>query len=125
MVKTVEILNETKGCKISQSAELRDTFFGRFRGLMLSRRKDIILAGKKDSTLDSTIHMMYMLYPIDVIWVNAAMEVVDVKMAVPPFNPLRLKTWNMHGPKAPAKYVIEIAVGDVKDTGIGDKILFR
>jgi uncharacterized membrane protein (UPF0127 family) len=125
MVKTVEIHNETKGHKISQKAELRDTFLGRFRGLMLSKRKDIILAGKKDSTLDSTIHMMYMLYPIDVIWANAAMEVVDIKTAVPPFNPLKPKTWKMHAPKNPAKYVIEITVGDVKDTAEGDKIRFN
>jgi uncharacterized protein len=125
MVKTVEIVNETKGQKISEKAEMRDTFFSRFRGLMLSSRKDIVLAGKKDSKLDSTIHMMYMLYPIDVIWVSEAMKVVDMKKSVPPFHPLRTRTWSMSAPKAPAKYVIEISVGQVKDTEEGDKISFR
>jgi uncharacterized membrane protein (UPF0127 family) len=124
MVKTVEIHNETKGHKISEKAELRDTFFGRFRGLMLSGRKDIILVGRRESVLDSTIHMMYMLYPIDLVWVSEAMEVVDLKKAVPPFNPLKPNSWSMHGPKAPAKYVIEITVGDVMDTGKGDRISF-
>ena len=121
----MEIINATRGHTISGSAELRDTVLGRFRGLMLSKRKDVVLAGKKDSVLDSTIHMMWMLYPIDVVWVNEAMEVVDVKRHSQPFNPLKPNTWSLHKPAAPAKYVIEIGKGVVKDTAKGDKILFR
>jgi len=120
----VEIANETRGFKISGGAELRNTFIGRFRGLMLSPKKDVVLAGGKDSVMDSTIHMMWMLYPIDVIWVNEAMRVVDVKRGVPAFNPLKPSTWGMHGPNAPAKYVIEVAVGDIKDSAAGDIISF-
>jgi uncharacterized membrane protein (UPF0127 family) len=125
MVKTVEIINETKGFTISPKAQMRGTFFGRFRGLMLSKRMDIILGGKKDSVLDSTIHMMFMLYPIDVIWVSAAMNVVDVKKGIPAFNPIIPRSWSMSGPKAPAKYVVEIASGDIKNTDAGDKIAFK
>jgi uncharacterized protein len=120
----VKIVNQTKGFTISEDAQMRETFFGRFRGLMLSRRMDVVLATAKEGVLESTIHMMYMLYPIDVIWADKDMKVVDVKKDVPPFNPLRPRTWAMHKPAAPAKYVIEIAMGDVGATERGDKLEF-
>lgn len=121
----MEIVNVTRAFTISPNAQYRDTFLGRFRGLMLSPRRDIILAGKRESIMDSTIHMMWMLYPIDVIWVSAGMKVVDVKRGVPPFNPLKPKTWELHEPKAAAKYVVEVSVGDLKDTQTGDDVAFR
>ncbi|MFH1055119.1 MAG: DUF192 domain-containing protein [Candidatus Altiarchaeota archaeon] len=115
----MEIWNESKSFRISDNAELRASFWGRFRGLMLSKRKDIILAAKKDSVVDSTIHMMFMLYPIDVIWAADDMTVVDVRKQIKP------SLWRMHKPKNPAKYVVEIATGEIKDTDIGDMIAFR
>ena len=121
----VEILNETRGFKISRDATMRDTFLGRFRGLMLSGRKDIVLAVEQEGILESTIHMMWMLYPIDVIWADKDMTVVDVQLDIPPFNPVKSGTWRMYKPRAAAKYVIEVAEGDVKDTRQGDKIRFN
>lgn len=121
----MEIVNVTRAFTISPDAQYRDTFLGRFRGLMLSPRRDIILAGKRESIMDSTIHMMWMLYPIDVIWVSAGMKVVDVKRGVSPFNPLKPSTWVMHEPKAAARYVVEVSLGELKDTGVGDGIRFR
>ena len=52
------------------------------------------------------------------------MNVVDVKRDVKPFNPLRPKTWGVHKPTAPAKYVVELAVGEAGETAIGDKVTF-
>jgi uncharacterized membrane protein (UPF0127 family) len=118
------VTNETRGFTISDDAEMRDTFFGRFRGLMLSPRKDIILAVERESVMESTIHMMWMLYPIDVIWLNQGMTVVDVKAKVPPFHPLKPGSWRMHGPLKPAKYVIEISRGGARNTQQGDRIRF-
>ena len=115
----MEIVNESRGQTLSKDAELRDSFWGRFRGLMLSKKKDIVLAAKEDSVVDSTIHMMFMLYPIDVVWVSKDMRVVEVREDVKP------SVWRMHKPKAPAKYVIELAVGATQDTKEGDTIKFK
>lgn len=121
----MEIVNESRGASISPSAELRDTFWGRFRGLMLSGRKDVVLASKEDGIRASTIHMLFMLYPIDVVWVSSDMVVVDVKRNVPPFNSLRPSTWRVHRPCAPARYVVELAVGAAGETRKGDRIRFK
>ena len=120
----VEIRNNSKGFVISSDAQLRDSFWGRFRGLMLSRRKDIVLAVAKEGVLSSTIHMMFMLYSIDVVWVSSDMRVVDVRQNVPPFNPLNAHSWGMHKPDSAAKYVVEIADGDIGQTQKGDVLEF-
>jgi uncharacterized protein len=120
----VEIINETRGFTISADAEMRDTAEGRRKGLMGSGRKDVILAVAWESRILPTIHMFGMNYPLDVIWVNKRMEVVDVRKGIPPSKLAEPATW-MHMPKAPAKYVIEIGKGDVKDTKVGDKLAFR
>ena len=121
----MDVVNETRGFTLSVGAELRDSPWGRFRGLMLSERKDVVLAARRENIVDSMIHMMFMLYPIKVLWVNEDMMVVDVKEDVKPFNLLKPGTWRMHKPREPAKYVVELGVGDVKNTEIGDRIKFK
>ena len=121
----MKVVNESRGFTISTSAILKDTFLGRLRGLMLSGRKDVVLEVPREGILESSIHMMFMLYPIDVVWVNDAMEVVDVKRRVPPFNPLKPSTWRTYAPSAPARYVVEVAAGDVGGTNAGDKVLLE
>ncbi|MBD3388650.1 MAG: hypothetical protein GF416_06240 [Candidatus Altiarchaeales archaeon] len=121
----MRVVDETRGTVISEEAELRSSFLGRFRGLMLSGRKDIILECRRESILDSTIHMMYMLYPIDVVWVNGQMEVVDLEKGVRPFNPLKPCTWRLHKPRSPARYVIELGkAGLEEDVKVGDMVSF-
>lgn len=120
----MKIANKTRKTTITNDAGYTDSFPGRFRGLMLTRRKDLVLAGKKDSVLESTIHMMNMLYPLDVIWANENMEVVDVKRDVPPFNPLKPKTWKTYAPGKAAKYVIELGTTKAEGTIVGDKLEF-
>ncbi|MBU0762054.1 MAG: DUF192 domain-containing protein [Candidatus Altiarchaeota archaeon] len=91
---------------------------------MLSKRKDIVLAAKKDSKLDSTIHMMNMLYEIDVIWVNSEMKVVDYRKKVKPFNMFKPSTWKTYAPAEAAKYVIELGTTPLGNINVGDDISF-
>ena len=121
----MEVVNESRGAGISSDAELRESFWGRFLGLMLSGRKDVVLAARQDGVSESTIHMLFMLYPIDVVWVNSKMVVVDVKKNVPAFNPFKPSTWKVHKPCSPARYVVELAVGQAGQTQKGDKINFK
>ena len=119
------IVNETKGFAISSDAEMRDTAEGRRKGLMGSERMDVVLKVAWESRLFSMIHMFGMGYPIDVIWADRDMVAVDVRRSVQPSRLARPGTWRMYAPKAPAKYVVEIGKGDVKDTKEGDRLRFN
>jgi len=120
----MRILNETKNLVVSDDAKFAHSFFTRALGLMLSKKKDLVLVSPKEDIISSTIHMMLMLYPIDVVWADSEKRVVEVALNVPPFNLLRPDTWGTYAPCKPAKYVIELGRGKAGKTDIGDIIKF-
>ncbi|MDD5112247.1 MAG: DUF192 domain-containing protein [Candidatus Altiarchaeota archaeon] len=120
----MEIVNASRGITLSRGARFAGSFMSRFRGLMLTReRKDLVLAAVSESVDGATIHMNMMLYPIDVAWVDSNMTVVDLARKVAP-APL----WNpfeFHRPARAARYVVELGLGELGTTEIGDKIEFK
>ncbi len=115
---TVKITNKTQDFAISENAKLADSFFGRFRGLMLSAPKDIVLVSPKETIAHSSIHMLFMRFPIDVIWLSSEMVVVDIQRKLKP------NTMKISKPQKAAKYVVEIGHGDAGKTKIGDTLGF-
>ncbi|GAB6135110.1 DUF192 domain-containing protein [Thermococcus prieurii] len=98
------IINETKGRVWHGRVELADTFFKRFRGLMLVGNVSyaLVFVLPVESRVNASIHMLFMLSDIDVIWLDSTKRVVDFK---------RAKKWRVYAPKKPAKYIIEGPVG--------------
>lgn len=92
---------------------------------MFSNPSDLVLVSPKERIDHSSIHMMFMRFPIDVIWLDSGLRVVDVAREVPPFKLFRPKTWRTYRPAKDAKYVIEIAVNKIPTVKIGDTIEFR
>lgn len=92
---------------------------------MFSRKKDIVLVSPRENIASSSIHMFFMRFPIDVVWLNSDMVVVDLKKSILPFNPLNRKTWNIYKPRKPARYVIELGVGNSDGAEIGDVLEFE
>ena len=121
----MQIIYKTKNFVIGNNAALGDTFLSRAKGLMFSKPKDMILVSPKESIKHSSIHMFFMLYPIDVIWLDRRLRVVDIKKGLPPLRLFKISTWRVYKPKKPAKYVIELGVGKTKETDIGDEIVFE
>lgn len=120
----MQVLNKTRNQALSENAEPAYSLLSRARGLMLSTRRDLVLVSPREDITSSTIHMLFMLYPIDVVWTDSENRVVDVQRNVQPFNPLKPKTWKTYKPKKAAKYVIELGVGEVGKTEEGDAIDF-
>jgi len=120
----VEIHNKTRGSVLSSDAALASSFLSRARGLLFSRRKDLILVSSKEDIASSSIHMVLMTYSIDVLWLDSEKKVVDIRPSVPPFNALKLSTWRIYRPRKPAVYVVELGAGSIKDTVIGDLLEF-
>jgi len=108
----MQVVNKTRKIVLSKNASPANTLLGRMRGLMFSGKKDLILDCGFDDIPSSAIHMMFMKFPIDVIWVDSSMTVVDLIKGVEPFNPLKPKTWRIYKPEKPARYVIELGIGN-------------
>lgn len=104
----------------SLQVELCDSFFSRFRGLMMrgsiAENEGIILAENTDSIMNATIHMLFMKFDIAVIWINHQMRVVDKKIA---------RKWKLvYAPVSPAGYILETHPNRLVDFEIGDKVDF-
>jgi hypothetical protein len=114
-----------KGIQIQKSSspsvvlnlKLCDTFFSKFRGLMLTKEPPpdggIMIVESGESKVNATIHMMFMNYDITVLWLDRDLMVVDKVLA---------KKWKIYyAPQAPAQYILEIHPDRFDDFEIGDK----
>jgi uncharacterized membrane protein (UPF0127 family) len=98
-----------------------DTFFTQLRGLSfrshLKLDEGLLLVGRLDSRLDSSIHMLFVPFDLSVIWITSTMQVVDKVLA---------KSWRpAYFSKQPAKYALEIHPQRWGDFEIGDHVEFR
>lgn len=119
------ILNETKATILAQKAELADTFLRRGIGLMFRRTpKAMILRLARESRLGAAIHMAFMSFSLDLIWLSSSLKVVDIKEGAKPFSLFKPGTWRIYLPSVPARYVLELPVGTVdrSQTTVGDQL---
>jgi uncharacterized membrane protein (UPF0127 family) len=99
-----------------------DSFLCRLRGLTfrksLSRDEGLLLVqGRRDSRLDSSIHMFFVPFDLNVVWINMDMTVVD-KVIAKPWRPAYFSS-------KPACYVLEIHPDRLDDYQIGDEVEFQ
>ena len=118
MPKHVLVLNQTRTIDTAPRVEYCDTFLTQLRGLTfrprLARDEGLILVGRRDSRLDSSIHMLFVNFDLAIIWINSEMKVVDKALA---------RSWRpAYFPKQPAKYVLEIHPDRLDDFVIGDTV---
>jgi len=107
------IINKTKKSVVAKDKKLCTSAFSKFKGLMFTKKaKCLVFVNKKE--IPTPIHMMFMLYPIDVIWLDKNKKVVHVQ---------KLKPWQLSKSVA-AKYVIELPEGLAKNVSVGDRIEF-
>ncbi|MBU1203548.1 MAG: DUF192 domain-containing protein [Nanoarchaeota archaeon] len=110
------------GVILADRVKICDNIFSKTRGLMLSRPlkkgQGLVLRANEEGVLETTIHMMFVFFGIDVVWVNGGMEVVDVRENIRAFTPLIV-------PKKAAKYVIELPTGTARHVNVGDVIEFN
>ncbi len=115
------LVNLTTGKLLASDAEVADTFWRRFRGLMLRRRfkrgKALLFKFPKPGRY--SVHMFFVRFPIDLIYLDSNFTVVEIRK--------RLKPWRIYRPKRIANYLIEIPAGQVSctRTRVGNKILLK
>ena len=115
------LINKVNDIVIADKVKIYRDFFHKTKGLMFSRplRKGeaIILVADNEGVMETTIHMLFVFFSIDVVWLNEKKEVVDKKKGIKMFSPLIV-------PSKPAKYVVELRKGASRHTFIGDKLEF-
>ena len=114
---------ENKGRRIEGPLRIKfcDTFFSQLRGLTfrsrLAREEGLLLVGTRDSRLESSIHMLFVLMNLTVVWINSELKVVDKVLA---------RAWRpAYFSKQPAMYVLEIHPERWDDFEIGDLVQFK
>lgn len=116
-MKTVDINNTTKPVPPS-TVKLCDTYFSRLMGLMFSKpipkEGGIIMDEKFSSKMNAAIHMLFVNFPITVLWLDPDLVVVD-KVLAKPWRPAYV-------PKAPARWVVELHASRMDDFAEGDHL---
>jgi len=105
--------------KVISKAKYCDGYFSKFMGLMFSKKlnsgKSVILVCDFNSRFFCAIHMLFVFFPLDIIFLDSDKKVVDVRKAYPFVSFI--------APRKEAKYVIEMNKGE-NILKIGDKVTF-
>ncbi len=120
MSKYRQILIGDNGRSLLTSAKWCDSFGSKLRGFTfrrhLGKSDGLVLVEKKDSRVNTAIHMLFVFFDLGVIWVNDAGQVVDKALAKP---------WRLsYTPQEAARYVIELHPSLLDAVQTGDTIQF-
>lgn len=111
----VKVVNQTRRAILAEQCEVARSFLARGRGL-LGRTS---LPAGKGLLIEpcSSIHMLFMKFPIDVIFVDRHGYVVALYPELPP--------WRLYAGHRSARYALELPVGVIASsaTAIGDQIV--
>jgi len=121
MPKFISIENKSRRIDGTLQIKFCDTFLSQLRGLTfrsrISREQGLLLVGKRDSRLDSSIHMLFVSFNLAIVWINSEMKVVDKVLA---------RSWRpAYFSKQPARYVLEVHPERLGDFEIGDTVQIK
>ena len=112
------IKNQSKKTVISKKCRLCKSSVSKALGLMFRiKPKELMFVFEDEKSVP--LHMLFVFFPIDVIYLNKNRKVVELKENFMPFT--------FYNPKKKAMYVIELSAGTIQKsrTSIGDRISFN
>ena len=116
--KNMKIKNKSKNKIFNVEIEFCDDNLSKFIGLMFSKRQNRALIFKFSGEKIISLHMFFVFYPIDVLFLDKNKIAVDKKENFRPFS--------FYNSRKRAMYAVELPNGIIKKnkTEIGDKIEF-
>ncbi|HJX05668.1 MAG TPA: DUF192 domain-containing protein [Candidatus Nanoarchaeia archaeon] len=112
------IKNQTRNFVIIKKSKLCKSIFSKARGFMFFFKKpDYALAFIFNCEVRAELHMMFVFFPIDVLFLDKSKKVVDIKKNFKPFC--------YYAPKVRSQYVIELPAGFAGKTRIKDRIIMK
>jgi hypothetical protein len=112
------IYNKTKKTIISEKETICGSFLSKSIGLMFYfRPKTLFFAFRREQRLG--LHMMFVFFPIDVVFLDSMFRAVELKEGFLPFT--------LYNSKQKARYAIELPSGSIKKsrTNVGDTVIFK
>ena len=113
------LLNKTKNDKIMENVRVADTHWKRMKGLMFEDAKNfdyaLVFELDRESRKMASVHMMFVFFTIDVLFLNNEKKVVDVIRELKPFTP-------NYTPKKRCRYFVEMPAGKTKNVSMGDTL---
>ncbi|MBU0666719.1 MAG: DUF192 domain-containing protein [Nanoarchaeota archaeon] len=113
------IKNKTKNKILTKEKRMCNSMISKATGLMFSKKnKDQGLIFTFNKTQKMSLHMLFVFYPIDVLFLDEKNKVVEIKENFSPFT--------FYTAKNKSKTFIELNNGLVKKTKteVGDEILY-
>ncbi|MBI4151112.1 DUF192 domain-containing protein [Candidatus Woesearchaeota archaeon] len=83
------------------------------RGLMFSPKRTLVFEFRKDTHVP--LHMLFVFFPIDVLYLNKNKKVIEVKSNFKPFT--------FYTPNVKARYVVELPYR--ANASVGDSVTFK
>ena len=115
------LYNKTQRKKVIEKVRFANGFFGKFRGLMFERKKNfdygLVFEFGSEKRIEASIHMMFVFFPIDAVYLDSQKKVVDVA-TVKPFS-------LNYTPKKKAGFLIELPAGTAKKICTGDNLAWE
>ncbi len=94
------------------------TFWCRLRGLMFRRtlrdREALLFVESGEGRVTTSIHMLFVFFPIGVVWLDGQGVVVDKALARP--------FWPYYAPQKPARYYLEADPAVLDWVAIGERL---
>lgn len=117
----MRLINRENGKVIADEIELADSFWKRFRGLMLKKSfpRGRALVFPLSEPKRYSIHTFFMRFPIDLLYLNQKLEVIESRKGLSP--------WKTHKSKEEASILVELPAGRIEEAEvkIGDVLDFR
>jgi uncharacterized membrane protein (UPF0127 family) len=106
------VTNLTRKTVLAENCEAASTFFARFRGLQF--RKEFPPGHGLLITPCNSIHMFFMRFPIDALFIDPENRIVHICEGIRP--------WRVSGVIRNSRCVLELPAGTVSSTGtaVGD-----
>ena len=117
-LKKVTVRNLSHPLQSPLSVRLCNTFWLRFMGLMFAKPIDlqggVLIDEKRDSIVNTSIHMFFMNFDIGAVWINEKKIVVEALYA---------RRWRpFYAPRSPACLILEIHPDRLAEFAPGDLV---
>lgn len=113
------LFNKTRKKQIIEKVLFASTHWAKLKGLMFESKERfdyaLVFLLPKESVMQATIHMVFVFFPIDVVYLDRNKKVVDIMKNLQPFTP-------SYAPKKPSKFFIELPVGKSRGIDLGDEL---